>query len=91
MQNSTLNYIVHRFIAHGTCNYRHGASFSYFHLTAVSQRDHHASVQIDGQVELFDQLRGNKSMAGATVYQSYNIQWLDQLALFSLFAALFGS
>ena len=36
-----------------------------FHLTSVSQHDHHASVQINGQVVLLDQLRGNKAMAGA--------------------------
>ena len=64
-QNSTLNHTEHRFVAHSTHNYGHGASFACFHLTAISQRDHHASVQINGQVVLFDQLRGNKAMAGS--------------------------
>ena len=53
-----------------------------FHLTAISQHDYHASVQIDGQLVLFDQLCSNKAVAGATVYQSYNIQQLAQLAPF---------
>ena len=67
-QNSTLNHTAHRIVAHSTRNYGHRASFVYFHLTAVSQNDHHASVQINGQVVLFNQFRGNKAMTGATVH-----------------------
>ena len=52
-QNSKLNHTAHRFIAHSERNYRHGASFAYFQPTTVSQCDHHASVQIDGQMVLF--------------------------------------
>ena len=55
-QNSTLNHTSHRFFAHSICNYRHIASFARFHLTTVSQHDHHASVQINGQMVLLDQL-----------------------------------
>ena len=55
-QDSTLNHTAHRFVAHSTYNYSHEASFACFHLTAVSQRDHHASVQINSQMVLFDQL-----------------------------------
>ena len=69
-KNSTLNHTEHRFVAHSTRNYGHRSSFARFHLAAVSQCDHHASVQIDGQVVLFDQLRGNKAMAGTAVHCS---------------------
>ena len=55
-QNSTLNHTAHRFVAHSTYNYGHGARFEHFHLTAISQCEHHASVQIDSQMVLFDQL-----------------------------------
>ena len=54
--NSILNYAAHKFVAHSTCNYRHRASFACFHLTAISQRDHHASVQVIGQIVFFYQL-----------------------------------
>ena len=81
--NSTLNHILHRFFAHSTHNYGHAASFVYFHLTAISQHDYHASVQINGQMVLFDQLRSNKAMAGTTVNQSYNIKRIAQLAPFA--------
>ena len=59
------------------------ASFTDFKLTAVSQRDHHASVQINSQVVLFNQLQGNKAMADVTVHQSYNFKQLGQLAPFA--------
>ena len=75
-QNSTLNQTIHRFVAHSTRNYGYGASFAHCHLTAVSQRNYHASAQIDSQLVLFDQLCSNKAVAGATIYQSYNIQRL---------------
>ena len=55
-QNSTLNHAEHRFVAHITRYYGHIASFPGFHPTTVSQRDHHASVQINGQMALLDQL-----------------------------------
>ena len=55
-QDSALNYTSHRFVAHGTRKYGHGASFAHFQLTTISKRDHHASVQIDGQMVLLDQL-----------------------------------
>ena len=55
-QNSTLNHTAHRFFAHSTRSYGYGASFACFHLTSVSQRDHHTSVQINGKIVLFDQL-----------------------------------
>ena len=50
-----LNQTIHRFVAHGARNYRHGASFVRFLLTAISQCDHQASVQINGQMVLFNQ------------------------------------
>ena len=71
------------FFAHSTPKYRHRASFTHFYLTAVSQRDHHASVQINSQVVLFDQLCSKKAMAGATVNQSYNIKWLELLSSYA--------
>ena len=55
-QDSTLNHAAHRFVAHSTRNYGHIASFAYFHLTTISQRDHHASVLNDSQMVLLDQL-----------------------------------
>ena len=55
-QDSTLNYALHRFVAHSTPSYKHIASFTHFHLTTVSQHDHHASVLHDGQIVLVDQL-----------------------------------
>ena len=55
-QYSTLNHAEHRFITHSTRNYEHIESFSHFHLTIVSQCDHHASVLNDGQIVLLDQL-----------------------------------
>ena len=67
-QNSTLNHTEHRFITHSTGNYGHGASLAHFHLTAVSQHDHRASVQIENQVVLLNLLRGNKAIAGATFH-----------------------
>ena len=82
-QNSTLNHTAHRFVAHSIRYYGHGASFIHFHLTVVSHHDHHASVQINGQVVLFDQLCSNKTMAGATVNQRYNIQCIEKLAPFA--------
>ena len=80
-QNPILNQITHRFVAHSTRNYGYGASFTRFHLTAVSQQNYHASAQIDSQLVLFDQLCNNKAVAGAIIYQSYNIQRLILLAL----------
>ena len=44
------------FVAHSMCNYGHIASFTHFHLTTISQRDHHASLQINGKLVLFEQL-----------------------------------
>ena len=73
-QNSTLYHTTHRFFTYITRRYGHGASFTCFHLTAISQCDYHASVQIDSQLVLFDQLCSNKAVDDATVYQSYNIQ-----------------
>ena len=55
-QNFTLNYTAHRFFAYNTRNYRHRASFAYFYLTSISQHDYHASVYINVQMVLFDQL-----------------------------------
>ena len=55
-QNFTLNHILYRFVADIKRNYGHRASFECFHLTAISQGDQHASVQITGQMILFDQL-----------------------------------
>ena len=55
-QNSALNHTEHRFFAHITRNYGHRASFTCFHLTAVSQHDQHASIQINNQMVLFNQL-----------------------------------
>ena len=60
----------------------YGASFTHFHLTAISQCNNHASAQIDDQLVLFDQLCSKKAVAGATANQSYNIQQLGQLAPF---------
>ena len=48
-QNYTLSHTEDRFVAYSTRNYGHGASFTYFHLPAISQCDHHASIQIDDQ------------------------------------------
>ena len=79
-QNSTLNQTTHRRVAHSAYNYRCKASFRCCHLTAVSQRNYHASAQNDGQLVLFDQLCSNKTVASATINQSYNIQILDLLA-----------
>ena len=79
-QNSTLNHTEYRFVAHSARNYGYRISFRCCHLTAISQLDYHASVQIDGQLVLFDQLCSNKSVAGATINQSYNVQWIYQLA-----------
>ena len=72
-QNSTLNHTTHRFVAHSAYNYGYGAIFRCCHLTAVSQRNYHASAQNDGQLVLFDQLGSNKPVVGATINQSYNI------------------
>ena len=69
-QNFTLYYIAYRFVTHSTYKYGHRASFAYFHLTAVSQHDYHVSVQIVGQLVLFDKLCSNKAVAGATINQS---------------------
>ena len=82
-QNSTLYHTKHSFFIHNTHKYEHGASFTHFYLTAISQHDYHASVQIGGQFVLFNQFCSNKAVAGATVYQRYNIQRLDQLAPFA--------
>ena len=54
-QDSTPNHAAHRFISHSICNYGHIASFTHFHLTTISQCDHHASVLNDGQVVPSDQ------------------------------------
>ena len=72
-QNSTLNQIIHRFVAYSARNYRYGASFRHCHLTAISERNYHASAQNDSQLVLFNQLCINKAVAGATINQSYNI------------------
>ena len=82
-QNSTLNHTEHRFVANSICNYGSRASFACFHLTAVSQCEHHASVQINDQMVFFNQLRSNKAVAGTTIHQSYNIKQLGQLAPFT--------
>ena len=66
-QNSTLNQTTHRFVALSTRNYGYRASFTCFHLTTISQRNYHASAQIDGQLVLFDQLCSNKAVAGANI------------------------
>ena len=79
-QNSTLNQTKHRFVAHSARNYRYRASFRCCHLTAVSQRNYHASAQNDGQLVLFNQLCSNKAVAGATINQSYNVHLLGLLA-----------
>ena len=79
-QNSTLNHTTHRFVAHSAHNYGYGASFRCCHLTAVSQRNYHASAQNDSQLVLFDQICSNKAVAGATINQSYNIHPLGLLA-----------
>ena len=79
-QNSTLNKTTHRFFAHSACNYGYGESFRLFHLTAISQRNYHASIQNDDQLVLFEQLYSNKAVAGATINQSFNIQLLDLLS-----------
>ena len=50
-----------------TCNYGHRESFALFHLAAISQCNHHASAQIDGQLILFNQLCSNKAVAGDTI------------------------
>ena len=55
-QDSTLNHTEHRFFAQSTRNYGHIASFARFHLTTISQGDHHASVLNDSQMVLLDQL-----------------------------------
>ena len=68
-QNYTLNQITHRFIAHSARNYGYGASFRRCHLTAISQRNYHASAQNDDQLVLFGQLCSNKAVAGATINQ----------------------
>ena len=49
------------------------SSFRCCHLTAISQRNYHASAQNNGQLVLFDQLCSNKAVADATINQSYNI------------------
>ena len=77
-QNSTPYQIKYRFIAHSTRNYGYKASFARFHLTAISQRNYHASAQIDSQLILFNQLCSNKTVNGATIYQSYNTQQLRE-------------
>ena len=66
-QNSTVNQTTHRFVDHSARNYGYGASFRYCHLTAVSQRNYHASAQNEGQLVLFDQLCSNKAVAGTTI------------------------
>ena len=66
-RNSVLNYTIQRFIAHSACNYGYRASFRYCHLTAVSQRNYHASAQNYGQLVLFDQLCSSKAVAGAII------------------------
>ena len=66
-QNSTLNYTMHRFIAHSARNYGYRASFRCCHLTAVSQHYYHASAQNNSQLVLFDQLCSNKAVDGATI------------------------
>ena len=55
------------FVTQSTRHYGYGASFTRFHLTAISQLNQHASAQIDGQLVLFDQLCSNKAVAGATI------------------------
>ena len=55
-QNSTLNHTSHRFVAYNTRKYGQRASFTCFHLTAVSHCDQHASVQINGHMVLFNAL-----------------------------------
>ena len=76
-QDSTLNHALHRFVAHITRNYRHIASLAHFHLTTISQCDHHARVLNDGRMVFLDQLRGNKTVACTTIHQSYDI--MDRL------------
>ena len=72
-QNYTLDHTIHRFVAHSAHNYGYGSSFRHCHLTAVSQRNYHASAQNDGQLVLFDQLCSNKAVAGTITNQRYNI------------------
>ena len=55
-QDSTLNHAAHRFIAYITCTYMYIANFAHFHLTTISQRDHHASVLNNVEMVLLDQL-----------------------------------
>ena len=55
------------FVTQSTRHYGYGASFTRFHLTAISQLNQHASAQIDGQLVLFDQLCSNKTVAGAAI------------------------
>ena len=78
-QNSTLNQTTHRVFAHSARNYGYRASFRCCHLTAISQCNYHASAQNDGQLVLLNQLCSNKTVAGATINQSYNIQLLGLL------------
>ena len=66
-QNPILNRTKHRLIAHSTRNYGYEASFARFYQISYSQRNHHASAQIEGQLVLFDQLCSNKAVAGATI------------------------
>ena len=90
-QNSTLNHKQHTgflLIVHvnmGMEQVSHISTFFFFFywLTSISQYDYHTSVQIDGQLVLFEQLFRNKAVAGATINQSYSIKRLVQLAPFS--------
>ena len=79
-QNSTLNQTTNRFVAHSAYNYGYGTSFRHCHLTAVSQHNYHASAQNDCQLVLLDHLCSTKTVAGATINQSYNVQILSLLA-----------
>ena len=55
-QYLTLNHALHSFFAYSTRNYKYIAKISYFHLTTVSQCDHHASIQSYIEIVLLDQL-----------------------------------
>ena len=55
-QNATLNHASHRFVAYSTHNNGQIANSAYFHLTAVSQSNHHASFLNVSQIVVLDQL-----------------------------------
>ena len=79
-QNPKLNQTTDRFFGHSARSYGYGASYRCCHLTAVSQRNYHASAKNDGQLVLLDQLCSNKTVAAATINQSFYVQLLGPLA-----------